>query len=333
MNKPFKFRYVNELTGAFVIATVTLLLVGVMVAGRVQHWFEPVYELRINFPAEGTFGLQKGADINILGTAVGTVDRIEVTENNRLQAVLKIQGDFVRFIRTDSSAIIKRRFGVAGDAFVDIAVGQGNPIDMTSEPTLECRKDTELLEIVQEVVEQVQQATLPAIEELRKTLVEYRMLAMDMRDPQGQLQQIFVRVNNAVDHVDMLLVGLENGEGTAGKLLKDPAIANQVTDILTNIDTVVAQVSEAIRLSETILSDIKKATTVLPEAADTIRSELRDLPGVVLKTQTVLHASEKLIEGLQAHWLLRGYMRGDKPLDAIPIDAIQMGGSSQEVLQ
>ncbi|NQV33559.1 MAG: MCE family protein, partial [Phycisphaeraceae bacterium] len=173
MNEPFKFRYVNELTGTFVIATVTLLLIGVMGAGRVQRWFEPVHELRINFPAEGTFGLQKGAEINILGTAVGTVDRIEVAENNQLQAVLKIRGDFVQFIRTDSSAIIKRRFGVAGDAFVDIIVGQGNPIDMTSPPTLECHKDTELLEIVQEVVEQVQQATLPAIEELRKTLTEY----------------------------------------------------------------------------------------------------------------------------------------------------------------
>jgi hypothetical protein len=154
-----------------------------------------------------------------------------------------------------------------------------------------------------------------------------------MRDPQGQLQQIFVRVNNALSQVDMLLVGLENGEGTAGKLLKDPAIAEGVKELLSRMDGVVVLVSEAIRMSETILSDIKKATTVLPEAADTIRGELRSVPGVVLKTQTILHESEKLIEGLQAHWLLRGYMQEDRPLGAVPIDAIQMGGSSQEVSQ
>jgi hypothetical protein len=154
-----------------------------------------------------------------------------------------------------------------------------------------------------------------------------------MRDPQGQLQQIFVRVNNALSQVDMLLVGLENGEGTAGKLLKDPAIADGVKELLSRMDGVVVQVSEAIRMSETILSDIKKATTVLPEAADTIRDELRDVPGVVLKTQTILHESEKLIEGLQAHWLLKGYMREDNPLGAVPIDAIQIGNSSQEISQ
>jgi len=326
VNKPFKFRYVNELTGIFVITTVALLLAGVLVAGRVQRWFEPVYELRISFPSEGTFGLQAGAEIDILGTVVGSVDRIEVVENDKLQGVLKIQGDFVRFIRTDSEAVIKRKFGVVGDAFVDITVGQGTPIEMTSGSTLLCRKDTELLEIVQDVVEQVSEATLPAIEEFRKTLVEYRLLATDMRDPEGSLQPILVRMNSAVSHVDSLLVGLEQGEGTAGKLLKDPAIANDVEEILAEISEAASQLNKVIRDSEIILDNIKKGTAVLPEAADTLRGELRDVPGVMLQARTTLHESKKLIEGLQQHWLLRGYMQEDKPLEALPIDAVQMGG-------
>jgi len=326
VSKPFKFRYVNELTGVFVIVVVALLVVGVLFAGRAQRWFEPVYELRIIFPPEGTFGLQKGAEIDILGTAVGTVDRIEVAENDQLQAVFKIHGDFVRFIRTDSEAVIKRKFGVAGDAFVDITVGKGPPIDITAESTIACRKDTELLEIVQSVVEQVQQATLPAIAELQKTLEEYRLLAEDMRNPEGRLQQMLVQVSGTVSHVDSVLVGLEKGEGTAGKLLKDPAIANEVETLLVKMDQAVGQLSEVIHDSQAILEDIKKATAVLPEAADTLRGELRDAPGVVLKAQTTLHESEKLIEGLQQHWLLRRYMQQDKPLEAVPLDAVHVGG-------
>lgn len=326
MSKPFKFRYVNELTGIFVIVIVALLVVGVLFAGRAQRWFEPVYELRIVFPPQGTFGLQKGAEINILGTPVGTVDRIEVTEDDQLQAVFKIQGDFVRFIRTDSEAIIKRKFGVAGDAFVDITVGKGPPIDKANGTTITCRKDTELLEIVQNVVEQVQQATLPAIAELQKTLEQYRLLAEDMRNTEGPLQQMLVQVSGTVSHVDSLLVGLEKGEGTAGKLLKDPAIANEVEKLLGRMDEAVGQLSMVIQDSQVILEDIKKATAVLPEAAETVRGELRDVPGVMLQAQTTLHESEILIEGLQQHWLLRRYMQQDKPLEAVPLDAVHVDG-------
>lgn len=331
MSKPFKFRYVNELTGAFVIAIVTLLVAGVLLAGRAQHWFEPVYELRIEFPQEGTFGLQKGAEIDILGTAVGTVDRIEVLENDRLQAILKIRGDFIRFIHTDSEAVIKRKFGVAGDAFIDISVGQGQPIDMTNSPILTCSKDTELLEIVQEVVEQVQQATLPAIEELQNTLKEYRLLAADMRNPEGSLQQILASTHTTVTQVNTLIAGLERGEGTAGMLLKDPGIAHDVQQILGKVDEAMSQLNDALRQTQGILNNVKQGTDILPEAAETLRGELRDIPGMVLQARTTLHESEKLLEGLQDHWLLRGAMQADTPLEALPLDAVQMNATSQEV--
>lgn len=329
MNKPFKFRYVNELAGGFVLAVLVLLVLGVLAAGRAQRWFEPVYELRITFPPEGTFGLQKGAQVDILGTAVGVVDRIEVLENDQLQAVFKIRGDFVRFIRADSEAVIKRKFGVAGDAFVDITVGQGAPMDMTGEPTIPCRKDTELLEIVQDVVEQVQQATLPALEELRKALEEYRLLAADMRNPEGSLQQILTQGNSTVGHINALLQGLEEGQGTAGKLLKDPSIANEVEKILEKVDEAVARLNEAMAESKTILDNIKTASAVLPETADTIRGELRDVPGMVLQAQATLYESEQLVDGLQKHWLLRRYMTEDTPLEAVPIDAVQIGGMKE----
>ena len=330
MNKPFKFRYVNELTGAFVIAIVTLLVVGVLLAGRAQHWFETVYELRIDFPQEGTFGLQKGAEIDILGTVVGTVDRIEVLENDRLQAVLNIRGDFIRFIHTDSEAVIKRKFGVAGDAFIDISVGQGQPIDMTHSPTLTCRKDTELLEIVQQVIEQIQQATLPAIEELQNTLKEYRLLAVDMRNPEGTLQQTLASTHATVTQVNTLIAGLERGEGTAGMLLKDPTIAHDVQQILGQVDKAMTQLNDAFHQVQGILDNVKQGTDIVPEVADTVRDELRDIPGMVLQARATLHESEKLLEGLQDHWLLRSAMQADHPLEALPVDAVQMNGVTHE---
>ena len=38
MTKPFKFRYVNEIAGAFVLVVILALLGGVLVAARAQRW-------------------------------------------------------------------------------------------------------------------------------------------------------------------------------------------------------------------------------------------------------------------------------------------------------
>ena len=73
MNKPFKFRYVNEIVGVFVLVVVAALIVGIILAGRAQEWFVPVHHLVLDFPEEGSLGLQKGAEVQILGTPVGVV--------------------------------------------------------------------------------------------------------------------------------------------------------------------------------------------------------------------------------------------------------------------
>lgn len=331
MDKSFKFRYVNELTGTFVIAVIALLIVGVLLAGRAQQWFDPVYEVRTILPPEGSFGLQKGADVIVLGTSVGTVGGIEPIENDRLQAVLKIRGNFVNFIKTDSVAVIKRKLGVAGDAFVDISVGKtGSPIGLADKAIIECRKDTDLMEIVQDLMAEVQQAALPAIDELQKTLMEYRLLAEDMRKPDGNIQQVLVQVSSIMANVDSLLAGLEKGEGSVGQILKDPAIANQVESILAKIDEATGQLNKALRETKVILDNVKVGSAVIPEAADTIRGELRDVPGVLQQTRATMHESEQLILGLQQHWLLSKSMPEENPLGAVSIDAVKSGSKKEE---
>ncbi len=63
MNAPFKFRYVNEIVGTFVLIIVALLVAGILLAGHAQDWFTPIHRYHVDFPAEGSLGLQKGATV------------------------------------------------------------------------------------------------------------------------------------------------------------------------------------------------------------------------------------------------------------------------------
>ena len=60
------------------------------------------------------------------------------------------------------------------------------------------------------------------------------------------------------------------------------------------------------------------ASTNLPAISDVLGQEAKDLPGLVLQTQTSMRELERLIEGMQRHWLLRKYVNRTNPPRPLP---------------
>ena len=292
MSKPFKFRYVNEITGAFVLLVVALLLAGVIVAGHAQGWFAQQVHITLLFPPDGSLGVQEGTRIVILDTTVGTVEKMIVPEDGAMQARAKIKGEFFRFIRSDSKAIVKKAFGIAGETFVQITKGTEAPLNKAN-AELTCINDTEMLKQIQSSLDKIQ-----------ATIEEYKDLAADLRSTNGPLMKF-------IGHLNQIAAGLENGEGSAGKLLRDPELA-------VKINVVLAQVQK-------ILADVKQSTGQLPGMAKTIGNEVQDASGLVLQTQSAIREAEKLIEGIQRHWLLRKYVDQVTPPERIPPQAVSGG--------
>ena len=299
MNKPFKFRYVNEIAGAFVLLALALLIAGIIITGRAQGWFEPTIELRAEFPMEGTMGLRRGSEVRVLDTPAGVVLDIEPREDGVLEGRFQVRGRFEQYVRMDSTGVVRRTFGVAGDAFLEITRGFGDPLPF-EHPFIPLVKDTELLDLAQELLEEVRATTVPAIEQLQALLAEATELAQELRDPEREVQQMLASINRMVQDI-------EAGEGTLGQLLRDPALAENLELLTENLLQSVADLND-------ILAVVAEATEQLPRMADRLAGELEDIPGLVYQTQATLQEAEVLIEGIQRHWLLRRYVdREDRP--------------------
>src|SRR5436305_2207398 len=122
----FTFRHVNELTGTFVLIVVAVLIAAVVWTGHSQRWFKSNVTLRIALPEAGAAGIRQGSEVYFLGTLVGSVSDVIVDKaSGRMEAQANIRYDFFRFVRADSSAVVKKKFGVAGDSFFEIARGEG----------------------------------------------------------------------------------------------------------------------------------------------------------------------------------------------------------------
>ena len=335
MTKPFRLRHVHETAGVFVIVTLALVIGALVMTGHSQRWFQPLRRLTILLPEGGSLGLRPGAEVFILGVSVGVVDDIAPDSEGRMRAEVSIRKDYSQFIHTDSTAVIRKTFGVAGDAYVEISRGSGGPLPPT-DVVIHSSSDRAPTELLGDLVVQLRDEAVPTLKEARSAMEEYRKVAANLRDPEGYLQQTLARA-------DRISRRVEGGEGLAGKLLADPAMATQaaaaiakVNSSLDQIDVVlrdartaagslsaladsgnkqirelpalIEQTQQTLRESQAMLNDVRRTTTRLPGTVAALDQTLQALPALAMQTQETMRQVQRLVEGAQKHWLIQSYI-------------------------
>jgi phospholipid/cholesterol/gamma-HCH transport system substrate-binding protein len=314
MKQRFKFRHVNEITGIFVILVVVVLIAAIVWTAYRQRWFRGTVTLGIVLPEAGAAGIRQGSEVYFLGTLVGTVSDVIVAATGRMEAQTSIRSDFFRFVRQDSSAVVKKKFGVAGDAYFDITRGQGQPLPK-KDASIVCK---ELPGTMESAIEEVRRAVLPVLEKLSVGVDTWTTLGTklstgadawtglgtDLGETRQQLNQLITRL-------DGLVAGVEQGKGTAGKLLTDPALADELKTILDKGNASMDQL-------QGILKDVQVAGAHLSAVSEALALEAKDLPGLVLQTQQTLYELERLIEGIEKVWPIRSHIEQRQRNTRIP---------------
>jgi phospholipid/cholesterol/gamma-HCH transport system substrate-binding protein len=278
MAKKFKFRYVNEIVGGFVLLVCLLLVAGIIVAGNAQQWFEKMAEIELRFPPEGSMDLQKGAEVMLLGARVGSVQDIAVDDNGNITGSIRVRGSFMRFVRDDSIALVKKKLVVTGDAYIELTRGTGKELPKTG-GEIYCVQDTEILSMLEEMVSAMQVEAKNTLALVNAAIEEYTQLAEGINDPDGDLQQILGHANGLMGDV------------------REAALVAQVDELLESINA--------------MAKNLEIVVATLPPMAQTVAGEVDQLPVLVGETQTLMRESTVLLEGLQRHWFLRKYVETD----------------------
>jgi phospholipid/cholesterol/gamma-HCH transport system substrate-binding protein len=314
MKHRFKFRHVNEITGTFVILVVMVLIAVLVWAAYNQRWFRGTVTLRIILPEAGAAGIRQGSEVYFLGTLVGTVSDVLVAPTGRMEAQTSIRSDFFRFMREDSSAVVRKQFGVAGDAYFDITRGEGPPLPKKN-AFIVCK---ELPGTMETAIEEVRRAVLPVLEKLSVGVDTWTTLGTKLGAGADawtglgtNLGESRQQLNRLIARLDGLAAGIEQGKGTAGKLLTDPAVADDLKTFLDKGNVSLDQL-------QGILKDVQVAGAHLSAVSEALAIEAKDLPGLVLQTQQTLYELERLIEGIEKVWPIRSHIERRQPSTRIP---------------
>jgi len=297
-------RYMDEWVGLLVLLSVALFFGVALQAGFLRDWFKPVSTLRILLPEAGVAGLSVGADVEVLGTRAGTITRVVIDPSQQMHAIAEIDEQATAFVRRDSHAVIRRRFGVAGAAYVDITRGSGQALDWQY-AVIQAETERAPTETVGALIDEVRAKIFPVLDDAGRAM---QALAVTMQR-------------------------VEQGQGNIGRLLSDEtmmrdleATAADAREAVADARRMIAQINapengvpELLRRADATLTTLQTAMRNLATAAErapriskNVESATANIPSLLTQTQQSAHELELTLAQLRRSWLLGGTAAGSQ---------------------
>ena len=182
--------------GLFIVGGIVVFIIVIFLIGKQENLFDPVFKLTTNF--YNVSGLQVGSNIRFSGINVGTVDNINIINDSTVQVDMLLKKNIQQFIKSDCAAAIGSE-GIIGDRVLIITQGSNEA------PVI---KDGQHI-ISKEPIE------TDAI------MASLQLTADNAAIVSDQLVEIIIKINS--------------GKGTLGRLIQDSTIAENINQTIVNL--------------------------------------------------------------------------------------------------
>ena len=307
-----RLRYSDEWVGLLVIVAVLLFLEVAFEAGIVSRWFQSNATLRILLPEQGSAGLSPGADVEVLGTKAGEVTRVVINANQQMYAEAAIDEQAIPFIRRDSVAVIRKRFGIAGAAYLDIGRGRGQALDW-GYAVIPATTERDPTESVGTLIDQLRGKVFPILDDVGRTTHGLAELVDNMQQGKGDIGRLLVddtmvkeaeavvaSVQKSVGSIQSIVVQLEDAAHEIAQLTKNVKLPqNGIAGLLKRIDAILVSLQGT-------MQQLSQAAQHLPQIARNVEGSSASLPSLLTQTQQAVHDLDQLVIQLRGSWLLGG---------------------------
>jgi len=330
---PQSLRYVNRWSGAVALVAVAVFFAALLQAGVLQDLFRSTHQLRVILPESGVSGLAAGASVEVLGTPAGRVEELVLDPEAGFHARISIDKTMEPFVRSDSEVFIRKQFGIAGAAYLEIARGHGEPLDWDY-AVLTAHVEAAPAASVGELIEDLRARILPVLDDTHRAIRATADLVEGLTDPNSGLQVALANVSSVTAQV-------AEGQGTVGRLLRDDHLMTELETTIAGLKQTASSFSVIVGNLETTSGDVAAMTAgfgeqsrKLPQVIDNVNGTLTSLksvmtevsrtmpeittmvrnsadasntmPTLLAQTQQTLSELERLLVQLQGNWLLGG---------------------------
>ena len=228
--------------------------------------------------------MTKGAKVRVSGLDAGEVLTIEVPDSPdaRFRLRFRIDAQLGALVRSDSVVTIGRE-GVVGGTYLSVRPGSSRAPQADALATIPSAEPTELSALLTSAegllddVKGALQGVTSAVSNVNDVVVGIKegrgTAGMLLRDD-ALASDIRRTVTAAGSSVRDIAADLQNGRGTAGMLLRDEAVAGQVREAVANAHAATADLGQATRKADALVADL--SARQIPQKAGELVDHLRD---------------------------------------------------------
>ena len=238
-----KIQWAQLRVGVLVLVSLVAFAVAVIsISGRVGL-FSKRYELRTYMPSVA--GLNVGAPVKVGGISIGNVKSLDLSPypepERAVQLTLSISAEFQGEIRSDSVASLERQ-GLLGERSVDISRGGPQGVIL--------RDGEELTGDEGSDVKQIMRNTNNVLSNLRDLSATISGLTQQIEKGQGSLGKLlkdpefYNHLKRMANSAETAIARLEKGEGTIGRLIADEALYEKMVSNVDRLDRILAKVED-----------------------------------------------------------------------------------------
>jgi phospholipid/cholesterol/gamma-HCH transport system substrate-binding protein len=182
--------------GLFIIGGLVIFVIAIFIIGKQEHLFDPVFKISATF--RNVSGLEAGSNIRYSGINVGTVDNIKIINDTTVRVDMLIKRSVQQFIKNDCEAGIGSA-GIIGDRILVITHGSEDAPLVKDGAYIGSKEPVETDAIMGSMQTTADNAAI----------ISY------------QLAEIMVNINS--------------GNGTLGRLIQDSTIAENIDRTIINL--------------------------------------------------------------------------------------------------
>jgi phospholipid/cholesterol/gamma-HCH transport system substrate-binding protein len=193
--------------GAFIIATLAILALGIFIIGDRQYLFSDTYRLKAQFAT--VVGLSEGAEVRVGGVHSGSVRRIELPKNptDKITVLMDLKRSTHDIVKQDSIAAIQTE-GLLGNEYVSITFGSAQALNVRDGDTIASVPPLVLADLIKKT-DAILDSSKEALDNTTVVTANLRSISNKINQGQGTIGAL-VNDKKMYNELDETTVGLRD---------------------------------------------------------------------------------------------------------------------------
>ena len=307
-------RKYETVVGIFVVGSLAALLIMVLIIAQQERLWQEHVQYKAIF--KNISGLKVGSEVRLAGVTVGNVKEITIDTRGKIIVSFEVVGKYRSRVREDSRATIGY-MGLLGEKSLDLTAGSPDQPEIAAGGQVTSMEPWDITELFAKAT--------PSLEKVEKLLTNLTSLSESLTKPGSKF-------GKSMEELSQIVAKINQGQGSLGQILNDPALYRESAQTMTNIRKFTASLEEGKGALGTLINDpalkgdlqktltnlsritenLKETTSRLPELVKNAEAFMQQinragkgLPELVTTGQGLVSDADKVTKAAQKSWLLR----------------------------